>query len=204
MEQLRDAMRRCFQYDGPYQLSSGRQSNYYYDGKLGTLDPAFAWHVGSLIADVIVGSGAEAVGGLELGAIPIADATGIAAHLRGHALPTFIVRKAPKQHGTRSQLAEAYVDDGPLIREQRRVAIVDDVITTGGSIRKAIEVVQSLGAVVTVVVALVERHESEGRALRDLGIPILAMFTTDEAGTLSINDEFVRRAEAASGSALSR
>ncbi len=197
-------MQRCLKYDGPYTLSSGQQSAYYYDGKGETQNPPTAWRIGNALVDVVLDSGAEAVGGLEIGAIPIADAIGLAAHVnRGVTLPTFIVRKVAKSHGTRSQVSEANRDDGAnVLTTDRRVAIVDDVITTGGSIQKAIDVVRDLGCVVTVVIALVERHESEGRALRDQGFPVMRLFYTDEQGRLSIDDEFVRRAETASGSRI--
>jgi len=189
VEELRARMRACFRFDGVYTLASGRTSKYYYDGKLGTLDPSFAWILGNLLVDVIHDSGAEAVGGLEIGSVPIAQSVGIAAHLRGISLPTFIVRKEAKEHGTRSQIAQAYVPDGPLLKPGRRVAIVDDVITTGGSILQAYNAVLELGCEVTIIIALVERHESGGKALRDLDVPVLALFSTDEEGKL--RDEFV-------------
>lgn len=189
-------MRRCFKYDGPYTLASGRQSKYYYDGKGATQDPATAWLIGSALVDVILESGAEAVGGLEIGAIPIADAVGLAAHIsRGRSLPTFIVRKEAKGHGTRSQVSEANLPDGDsLLREGRRVAIVDDVITTGGSMQRAIDVARDLGCVVTLAAALVERHESNDTALRGQGFPVVRLFYTDEEGRLYVDPEFARRA----------
>lgn len=203
IEQLHGLLQRCFKYDGPYRLSSGQLSKYYYEGKDGTLNPATAWLIGNILVDVVLDSGAEAVGGLEVGAIPIADATGIAAHLRGRSLPTFIVRKEPKEHGTQSQVAAARPDNGEdMLSNGRRVAIVDDVITTGGSIERAISVVQDLGCIVTVVIALVERHESRDQALRGRGFPVLRIFYTDEDGQLYIDHEFVQRAEAAAESKL--
>ncbi|MEX2246311.1 MAG: orotate phosphoribosyltransferase [Dehalococcoidia bacterium] len=206
IEQLRPLMHGCFKYDGPYTLSSGRQSKYYYDGKGATQDPPTACLIGNALVDVILASEAEAVGGLEIGAIPIADAVGIAAHVsRGVRLPTFIVRKQPKGHGTQSQVSQANLPDGDiLLKPGRRVAIVDDVITTGGSIQQAIDVVRGLGCVVTMVVALVERHESGGTALRGQGFPVLRLFYTDEEGRLFIDDDVVRTAAESAGSGLLR
>ncbi len=199
IEQLYQLMQSALRHNGPYPLSSGRISKYYYDGKLRTLDPPTAWLIGNVLVDPILDSGAEAVGGLEVGAIPIADAVGIAAHLRGHYLPTFYVRKAAKSHGTQSQVSQALLPHGEeLLVPRRRVAIVDDVITTGGSIADAIKVVQDLGCIVTVVIALVERHESEGK-LKGRGFPVLRLFYTDEEGNLFIDEEFVRTAERAAG-----
>jgi orotate phosphoribosyltransferase len=195
LEQLRVAMGVCIKRDGPYTLASGRTSHYYYNGKLGTLDPAIAWQVGNLLAEPVLASGAEAVGGLELGSIPLSDAIGIAAHLNGSRLPTFIVRKQAKDHGTQVLVEQPNIADGPLLRPGRPVAIVDDTITTGGSIRQAVEVVQGLGCEVKIIVALVERHENQGVALRDLGVPVWTLFHTDEQGTLFVDEGFVALAE---------
>jgi orotate phosphoribosyltransferase len=204
IERLHALMLRCFKHDGPYTLSSGRTAAYYYDGKLATLDPEAAALIGVALADVVLDLGAEAVGGPEIGAIPISDAVGAAAWRRGRRLPTFIVRKAPKGHGTRTQVAEAWVPDPPLVREGRRVVIVEDVITTGGSIQQAVDVVRELGCELVGIIALVERHESERKALRHLGVPVLAPFYTDEAGRLYIDEDFVRRAEAAAAALAAR
>jgi orotate phosphoribosyltransferase len=204
VEQLQDLIQQCFKYDGPYTLSSGLSSKYYYDGKGATQDPVAAWLIANAMVDVILSSGAEAVGGLEIGAIPIADAVGIAALLSSHQrLPTFIVRKQPKSHGIQSQVTQANMPDGSvLLRPGRKVAIVDDVITTGDSIQKAIDVVQGLGCIVTMVIALVERHERLGKALRGQGFPVKRLFYTNEEGHLSIDSEFVREADAAAQSRL--
>ena len=197
--QLQELMQRCFKYDGPYTLASGRASNYYYDGKGATLDPVAAWLIGQAMVDVVLASGAEAVGGPEIGSIPIADAVGIAAHVsRGRHLPTFVVRKKPKGHGTRSQVAEANLADGePLLRKGRRVAIVEDTITTGGSIQQAIGVVRALGCEVVLAAAIAERHESGDTALRGQGFPVKRIFRTDEHGTLFLDEDFVRESSQA-------
>lgn len=202
IEQLQEFMQGCFQYNGPYTLSSGRQSNYYYDGKGATQNPAAAWLIGKVLVDVVLGL-ADAVGGLEIGAVPIADAIGVVAHVERHVtLPTFIVRKEAKRHGIQSDVSEANTTDGTkLLRPGRRVVIVDDVITTGGSIQKAISAVQALGCTVTAVIALVERHESEGQ-LENQGFPIIRLFYTNENGQLFLDSEFVRRAEDAAQSRL--
>lgn len=191
-------MQGCFKYEGPYTLSSGLQSKYYYDGKGATQDPAAAWLIGNALLDMVLDSGAVAVGGLEIGAVPIADAIGLVGYAtRGISVPTFIVRKEAKSHGNRSQVSEANLADGsPLLTEGCRVAIVDDVITTGGSIQKAIDVVKGLGCIVTIAIALVERHESRNTALRDQGFPVSRLFYTNEEGNLFVDPDFERRADA--------
>jgi orotate phosphoribosyltransferase len=199
IEELREEMLAALKHDGPYPLSSGRQSNYYYDGKLRTLEPRTALLLANILVDPIVDLDAEAVGGLAIGSIPISQSIGIAAHLRGHYLPTFYVLKEPKTHGTRVQAYQAELPNGEeLLTKGRRVVIVDDVITTGKSIQQAIDVVQSRGCIVKGVIALVERHESEGQ-LEGQGFPVLRIFRTDDSGNLRIDDDFVRAAERASG-----
>jgi len=202
IEELYDLMQHCFKHDGPYQLSSGLSSKYYYDGKLGTLHPPTVWLAANAMVDVILVSGAEAVGGRESGSIPISDAIGIAAHLKGRFLPTFFIRKAAKEHGTMSPVSQAHFDGGDVLAPGRRVAVVDDVITTGKSIQDAIDAVEERGCVVTAVVALVERHERRDVALRGRAYPVYSIFYTDEDGNLFIDEEFVRRAEEASRTGL--
>lgn len=202
IQELQTLMGHCFKH-APVPLSSGKMSNYYYEGKIGTLYPPAARLIGKILVDVILELGAEAVGGIETGAIPIASAIGQASLERDRILPTFFVRQQAKKHGTQSQTAESFIEGGAqLLSAGRRVAIVDDVITTGKSVDKAIKVVEELGCVVVGVAALVERHESHGTALRGRGYPILRIFYTDEQGRLFIDDEFVRRTEEAAQSRL--
>ena len=183
-------------------LSGGRPSNYYCEAKKSTLYPSDAKLIGEILVDAILDSGAEAIGGLEIGSIPISMAVGFAALERQRVLPTFIIRKEAKRHGTRDRVAEAYAEDEHLLVPGRRVAIVDDVITTGGSVAKAIEVVSDLGCRVVMVISLVERHESDGKALRGRGFPVMRVLYTDERGQLYIDEEFVRRAEEAAEARL--
>lgn len=197
IEELHQLMQHCFKREGPYQLSAGGTSKYYYDGKLGTLDPPTVWLAANAMVDVILASGAEAVGGRETGSIPLSDAIGIAAHLKGHHLPTFFVRKATKGYGTQSDVAQANYHGGELLTKGRRVAVVDDVITTGAAIQGAIDAAEERGCVVTAVAALVERHESGGKALRGRDYPVYRIFYTDEDGNLFVDEDFVRKAEAA-------
>ncbi len=205
IEQLRELMQRhCVRY-GDFTLSSGRKSNYYYNGKRITLRPSALRLIGEALADVVLASGAEAVGGPELGAVPMACGVGLAALSRGRDLPVFIVRKEQKQHGARDLVVEPYADeaggDAPLVTEGRRVAIVEDAITTGGSVQKAIDAVEELGAKVVLIAVLLERHEGGGDGLRSRGYDVLALFRTDEAGRLHVNEEFLRRLEAAEAAA---
>lgn len=201
LEELRVLLlERSFLYSngsGPFVLASGGTSKYYYNGKFTSLLPSTAKLIGEALVDVVLRSGAEAVGGLAIGADPISSSIGRAALDKGCDLPTFIVRKERKGHGSRDLIAEAYSPDGELLRPGRRVAIVDDVITKGGSVRQAIETVASLGCKVVLVAVLVERHEGGGDTLRADGYDTISVFCTDEEGQLSVNEEFLARLAAA-------
>ena len=198
IERLRDLMQRhCVQH-GDFTLASGGRSKYYYNGKRITLRPSAAKLIGAALVDVVLASGAEAVGGPALGAVPIAMAVGMASLARGRDLPVFVVRMEQKAHGARDLVAEPYSDDdNDLLTEGRRVAIVEDAITTGGSVKKAIDAVEALGCRVTLVAVLVERHEGGGDALRSNDYDVLSLFRTDEEGRLSVNEAFLSRLEAA-------
>ena len=202
IERLRDLMQRhCVQH-GDFTLASGGRSKYYYNGKRITLRPSAAKLIGEALVDVVLESGAEAVGGPALGAVPIAMAVGMESLARGRDLPVFVVRMEQKAHGARDLVAEPYSDDdNDLLTKGRRVAIVEDAITTGGSVKKALDAVEALGCQVTLVAVLVERHEGGGDALRSEGYDMLSLFRTDEEGELSINEAFLSRLEAARSTA---
>ena len=147
---------------GDFILSSGLKSDHYWDGKKITLSAQGAYLVGKAILEQFVHLEIDAVGGPELGAVPIASAVALVSHLDGQDIPAFIVRKSPKEHGTRKPV-EGYFKKGD------RVAIVEDVVTTGESVLKAIAVVEDNGGKVITVIALVDRHEGGGDKLRHAG-----------------------------------
>jgi len=198
VERLGELMRKhCFRY-GDFTLTSGARSKFYYNGKRVTLRPSAAKLIGEALVDVVLSSGAETVGGPALGAVPIAMAVGEAALARGRDLPVFVVRMEQKEHGAKDLIAEPYSDDGgEVVTNGRRVAIVEDAITTGGSVQKAIDAVQAAGAEVVLIAVLVERHEGGGDALRAKGYDVVSLFRADEEGQLSVNEAFARRLEAA-------
>lgn len=156
--------------EGKFVLAGGKESDYYIDCRKVTLDPEglalFSW----LILDRIRGSDVRAVGGLTLGADPIAAGVATLSHLEGTPVRAFIVRKEAKGHGTR-QAIEGELSPGD------RVAIVDDVMTTGGSVRQAIAEAERAGAKVAKVICLVDREEGGSRELRERGYDFSAIFS---------------------------
>ena len=205
IEELRALMQRhCVRF-GDFTLSSGRKSKYYYNGKRITLRPSAMRLIGEALADVILASGAEAVGGPELGAVPIAAAVGLAALSRGRDVPLFVVRREQKQYGARDLVVEPYANesggDQPLVTKGTRLAIVEDAVTTGGSVQKAIDAVEELGAKIVLIVVLVERHEGGGDGLRARGYDVLSVFRTDKGGRLYVNPDFFERLESAQAGA---
>ncbi len=198
LERLRELMQKhCFQY-GDFTLTSGGKSKFYYNGKLVTLRPSGADLIGEALVDVVLASGADAVGGPALGAVPIAMAVGAASLSRGRDLPVYVVRMEQKQHGAKDLIAQPFSDDDrPVVSEGRRVAIVEDTITTGGSVRKAIEAIEAAGAQVALIAVLVERYEGGADTLRDEGYDVVSLFRADEAGELSVNEAYLERLAAA-------
>jgi orotate phosphoribosyltransferase len=176
----------------PVQLNSGGWSNYYCDGKAVTLHPLYARMIGRYMAPAVIDSGAEAIGGLATGCIPIASAIADAALSLGTVLPTFFGRPAPKDHGPQAKAAisqAASDDEPPLVRPGRRVAIVEDVVTQGGAAMQAVDVALAEGCEVVLVMSVVERHEGGGARFRERGIPFKRLFYTLEDGSLHIDDE---------------
>ncbi len=147
---------------GHFVLTSGAVSNRYFDGKLLTLHPIGSRLVAEAIFNLLDGLNIDAVGGLVIGAIPIATAVALFSAEKGKPISAFIVRETTKEHGTQRQI-EGYFKEG------FRVAIVDDVITKGGSVEKAIKTVESAGGKVVKVITIVDRHEGGSDKLRQQG-----------------------------------
>jgi orotate phosphoribosyltransferase len=189
IDALKAAIERfcIMRYDTPVPLNSGGTSYYYCDLKGVTLHPRHAKTIGELMLPAVEAAGAEAVGGLATGCIPIADAVARAALDAGRLLPTFFGRAEAKTHGPSEKAAmrAAATEDGsPLIRAGRRVAIVEDAVTQGGAAMQATETAQAAGCEVVLVMCIVERHEGGGARFRERGIPFKRLFYTLEDGSL--------------------
>ena len=162
---------------GDFTLSSGKHSSYYFDGRLLSLDPEGAHLISQALLPLLNKAGAKAVGGTTLGADPMVAAVALASHLQGGPIPAFIVRKESKSHGTKQNI------EGPLVLGSK-VAIVDDVCTTGGSLFHAIEAAEEAGCEVVKVVSLLDRNEGGSEEMRKRGYDFSALLAATTEGKI--------------------
>ncbi|MBP2673627.1 MAG: Orotate phosphoribosyltransferase [Deltaproteobacteria bacterium] len=157
-------------------LSSGRESDFYIDCRQTTLDAEGGLLTGRLFCAMLEsGERPEAVGGITLGADPIVTAVSITSALRGWPVPAYIIRKEPKKHGTAQ-----WIEGTKNLREGMRVAILEDVVTTGASTLKAIERSVLSGLVVARVLCLVDRNEGGAEAVAGAGYRVEPMFLKED------------------------
>ena len=160
---------------GQFTLASGKQSTFYIDARLTTMSPEGLSIIGPIGLSILLQTGwsIDAIGGLTLGADPIAYAISYASAHSERPLRAFTVRKEAKGHGTGKLI------EGPF-REGDRVAVIEDVITTGGSAIRAIEAVRAANGVVAGVLALVDREEGGRQAIEKTGLPVVALATASQ------------------------
>lgn len=158
---------------GDFVLSSGQRTNRYVDLRRVTLDGRLAPLAGRLLLNATADLPYEAVGGLTLGADPVAYAMMYAAASRGTPIDAFVVRKAEKEHGTQRRI------EGPDVAG-RRVLAVEDTSTTGNSVLTAVDALREAGAEVVGVAVLVERGAR--RRVIDRGLPYRAVYELAELG----------------------
>jgi orotate phosphoribosyltransferase len=184
-------LRRSFKYTKKptFKLASGKMSNFYFNCKPTTLNSEGMYLIGNLLYKLIKSQrswkNVQAVGGLTLGADPVANAIAYTSYIESQKskvksqklkvtpLEAFVVRKEPKEHGTMLWI-EGYVKKGD------KVLIVEDVITTGGSTIKAIERAKKCGLKVMGVVVLIDRQEGGREAVEKMGLPFKALLTKEE------------------------
>ncbi|PLX98368.1 MAG: orotate phosphoribosyltransferase [Desulfuromonas sp.] len=176
-EELKSIIRELSYEEREVTLASGRKSNFYFDGKQTTLHASGGLLVGQAFWEVIkeLEGPIDGVGGLTMGADPIATATSIAAKLDGSDVHAFIIRKEPKGHGTGQ-----WLEGRKNLPPGSRVVIVEDVTTTGGSSMKAVERAEQEGLEVIAIVTLVDREEGARDAIEGAGQVLKAVFTRTE------------------------
>ena len=154
-------------------LSSGKEANFYVDLRRVTLDSVAAPLVGEVMLDLAKDLDYEAVGGLTLGADPVATAMLHAAAKRGRKLDAFVVRKAEKAHGIQRRI------EGPDVKG-KKVLAVEDTSTTGGSVLTAVEALKEAGAIVVGVAVIVERGAKE--KIESSGLKYLSAYSLTDLG----------------------
>jgi orotate phosphoribosyltransferase len=155
--------------DKPFKLASGRESPYYVDARPVTHNAQGLFLIGEIFFDLIRDLDVQAIGGLTLGADPIAHAVALTSFLKGKSINSFSVRKEPKGHGTGGLV----VGD---VKPGERVVIVEDVITTGGSTLKAVHAAREFGLEVVRVLILVDREEGGREAVAAAAPQVQAVF----------------------------
>jgi orotate phosphoribosyltransferase len=166
---------KAFKYseEPVFKLVSGKTSNYYFNCKAVTLHPEGMYLIGNLIFDLIKDLHVKGIGGLTLGADPIAYAVSYTSYLKGNPIEAFIVRKTMKSHGTQSWI-EGNVKKGD------RVVIIDDVITTGKSTIEAINRAKEEGIDILKVIAFIDRQEGGREVIEASGYKLDSLITKDE------------------------
>jgi orotate phosphoribosyltransferase len=162
---------------GEITLASGRKSDFYFNLKPTMLDPEGAALLAELTYEALRDEKVDYVGGLEMGAVPLAGAIAQLSWLKNHPIAAFFVRKKPKEHGAR--LSVEGLAKGESLAGKRCV-IVEDVTTTGGSAIKAVEAVKESGAEIVLVLTMVDREEGAAEAFAAAGLPFRSLYKASE------------------------
>jgi orotate phosphoribosyltransferase len=158
---------------GDFVLSSGERSTYYVDVKKTSMHPEGSLLIARLLLAALEGEDVAAVGGPALGAAPLVGALAPVSQSAGRPLSTFLVRKEAKEHGTRSRIEGCFAPG-------MRVALVEDVVTKGGSVLFALDAAREAGLLVTGVHVVVDREAGGAEALRARGIAFHPLFRVSE------------------------
>lgn len=160
--------------EGTFTLTSGKTSDFYIDGKQTTLDAEGGYLCGRLLFELIRNADQPigGVGGMTLGADPLVTAVSVVSFLEKAPIPAFIVRKQAKGHGTGN-----FIEGKSNLAPGCRVALVEDVVTTGGTLIKVIDRVENEGFQVGLVATVVDREEGGAELLAEKGYPMQAIFT---------------------------
>ncbi|RUO99789.1 orotate phosphoribosyltransferase [Hyphomicrobium sp.] len=165
---------RSFQEGPEFKLASGKTSTFYFNMKPTMLDSEGAYLVASLILDQLDDVDADLVGGLEMGAVPIASSVAAVAFTEGRKLSAFFVRKQAKEHGTQS-LVEGLAKGESMAG--KKIVVVEDVTTTGGSALKAAEALKAAGAEIVRVITIVDRLDGASETFAAAGLKFEPLLT---------------------------
>lgn len=166
--------KRSFSTGGETKLVSGRSTTFYFNMKPTMLDPEGGHLIAILILDALKGADVDLIGGLEMGAVPLAVAVAVSSQIKGWPLRAFFVRKQAKEHGAK-KLVEGLAPGETL--QGKRIVVLEDVTTTGGSAMKAIEALKAEGAIIVRVITVVDRLEGAADTFKAAGVPFSALLT---------------------------
>ena len=158
---------------GEITLASGRKSDFYFNLKPTMLDPEGAALLAELTYEALKDDNLDFVGGLEMGAVPLAGAIAQLSWIKGHPISAFFVRKKPKEHGAR--LAVEGLTKGESL-QGKRIVIVEDVTTTGGSALQAVEAVRDAGGEIVLVFTMVDREEGATETFAEAGLEFRSLY----------------------------
>ena len=166
--------------EGDFVLASGRRSDYYFDCRVTALHAEGSWLIGTLFNHMLSEMDIKGVGGMTMGADPLVAATTVISHEQGRPLNGLLVRKEAKGHGTGQ-----FVEGLGNFSTGDRVAMLEDVVTTGGSLLKACDRIRDAGLSIVAVCAILDREEGGREKLREAGYDLLALFTRAELVALA-------------------
>ena len=161
--------------EGSFTLASGKKSEYYFDCRQTALHPEGAWLIGSLFFDLIKDLPISGVGGMTLGSDPLITATSVISFEKGHPLNGFIVRKESKGHGTNQ-----YIEGLANFSSGDRVVLLEDVVTTGGSILTACKRAEDVGLEIVQICSVLDREEGGREKLAEAGYELKSLFNRRE------------------------
>ena len=166
--------------EGDFVLASGRRSDYYFDCRVTALHAEGSWLIGTLFNHMLRDMDIRGVGGMTMGADPLVAATTVISHEQGRPLHGLLVRKEAKGHGTGQ-----FVEGLGNFAAGDRVAMLEDVVTTGGSLLKACHRISEAELNIVAVCAILDREEGGREKLREAGHELLALFTRAELVALA-------------------
>ncbi|SHN63214.1 orotate phosphoribosyltransferase [Desulfovibrio litoralis] len=161
--------------EGDFTLSSGQKSNYYFDCRQSSLNAEGSWLIGKIFNILLKDYSIKGVGGMTMGADPLVSATTVISHEMNKALDGLLVRKEAKGHGTK-QFVEGLVN----FSEGDQVAMLEDVITTGGSVLKACKRIEDVGLKIAVIAIILDREQGGREILEKEGYKVISIFTRNE------------------------
>lgn len=161
--------------EGEVTLTSGKKSDYYFDCKQTALHPEGGFLIGSLFLEMLAPLRVAGVGGMTLGADPLVSAVSVLSQVNRCPMPGFIIRKQPKGHGTNQ-----YLEGLKNFHAGDRVALLEDVVTTGGTLLTSVERVRAAGFEVAAVLCVLDREEGGRERLAEAGLELCSIFTRKE------------------------